>query len=146
MTNKNSYFSFLAVKLFAISYYAVIYFILGFTASVLLNKVMPDFDVPDEYLDDKNKRKTNKMEEFEHISLRRLFVEIIINFAIIGISFFFVRKIVKNYVPFPLEGFNGFQKSRLTELQGGIIISAIYFAFQTKLIDKLKYLKRRLNL
>lgn len=153
MAAEGDYFTFLSVKLFAIAYYSVIYFILGFGVSVLLNKLMPNLDVPKEHLENKEEKKEDETEKKEEapekkpeISNGRLILEIILNFALIGISFFFVRKIVKNYIPFPLEGVAGFEKARLKELQGGIIIAAIYFAFQTKLIDKLKYFKKEMSL
>ena len=139
MESTVNYYSFLSVKLFAITYYSVIYFILGFFTSILLNRVMPG-------LNQKKKEDTKEKIKDDEKSIILIIIEIIINFALIGISFFLVRKIVKNYIPFPFEGVFGFQKDRLKEIQGGIIIAAIYMSFQTKLVSKLNYLKQKLQI
>jgi hypothetical protein len=132
----NNYYAFLSVKLFAITFYSIMYFILGFFTSLGLNYLMPSLRTSS----------NNSPDETEEVSLFRIIIEIIINFALIGMSFFFIRKIVKNYIPFPLEGFAGFQKDRLKELQGGIIIASIYMSFQTKLLAKLNYFRQRLGI
>jgi len=132
----NNYYAFLSVKLFAITFYSIMYFILGFFTSLGLNYLMPSLRTSS----------NNSPDETEEVSLFRIIIEIIINFALIGMSFFFIRKIVKNYIPFPLEGFAGFQKDRLKELQGGIIIASIYMSFQTKLLAKLNYFRQKLRI
>jgi hypothetical protein len=137
MESTANYYSFLSVKLFAIAFYSVLYFIFGFLTSILLNRVMPA-------LNQKNTKKT--VNDDDERSIFIIVIEIIINFALIGISFFLVRKIVKNYIPFPFEGVFGFQKDRLKEIQGGIIIASIYMSFQTKLVAKLNYLKQKLQI
>ena len=131
-----NYYAFLSVKLFAITFYSIMYFILGFFTSLGLNYLMPSLRTSS----------NNSPDETEEVSLFRIIIEIIINFALIGMSFFFIRKIVKNYIPFPLEGFAGFQKDRLKELQGGIIIASIYMSFQTKLLAKLNYFRQKLRI
>ena len=137
MESTANYYSFLSVKLFAIAFYSVLYFIFGFLTSILLNRVMPAL----------NQKKTKKtVNDDDERSIFIIVIEIIINFALIGISFFLVRKIVKNYIPFPFEGVFGFQKDRLKEIQGGIIIASIYMSFQTKLVAKLNYLKQKLQI
>lgn len=137
MEQVNNYYAFLSVKLFAITFYSIMYFILGFFTSLSLNYLMPGL---------RTSNNNDNPDETEKVSLFKIIIEIIINFALIGISFFFIRKIVKNYIPFPLEGFAGFQKDRLKELQGGIIIASIYMSFQTKLLAKLNYVRQRLGI
>jgi hypothetical protein len=138
MESTVNYYSFLIVKLFAITYYSVIYFILGFSTSILLNRAMPG-------LNEKKKEDTKEKIKDDEKTTILIILEIIINFALIGISFYLVRKIVKKYIPFPFEGVFGFQKDSLKEIQGGIIIASIYMSFQTKLVSKLNYLKQKLN-
>jgi len=76
------------------------------------------------------------------IYIIKVILDIIVNFALIGISFYFIRKIVKYYIPFPLDGIGGFNKMQLTEIQGGIIIATIYMSFQPKLISKLNFIRQ----
>lgn len=122
------YLKFLSIKLFAITYYSILYFILGFLSSVLLNYIIPVFQ--------------NTIQvTTSFITLIKLIIEIFFNFAAIGIMFFFIRKIIKNYIPFPFNGVYGFQKSFLKEIQGGVIIAPIIMIFQTKLLSKLEIIK-----
>lgn len=121
------YGKFILVKFVAIFYYSIIYFIFGFISSVLLNMVIPPL------YDDNENQTINRGDWL-------IILEIIMNFGIISIVFFMVRKIVK-MLPFPLEGIMGFEKARLRELQGGIIIASIFFNFQPKLLKKLNYIK-----
>ena len=90
-------------------------------------------------IDPKTQIKEKKKKKL--VKIVKICLEILLNFALIGISFYFIRKIVKNYIPFPLDTFYGFDKNKLKELQGGIIIATIYMTFQTKLVQKLNYLK-----
>src|SRR5207237_5916467 len=123
------YWVFLAVKLLAIVMYSVLYFSFGVLASVGLNQMVP-------------KLYESKKEQQEHRLQRsnaRILVEIILNFAMIALVFFFVRKIVK-LIPYPLNGVAGFELSRLKELQGGLMMATIFTIFQTRLIDKVNYL------
>jgi hypothetical protein len=126
------YYFFLTIKLLSIAFYSVLYFIFGFITSIGLNMLMP-------YLDTENiENKKNKT------YILRIILEIILNFALIGISFYFIRKIVKYYIPFPFDGVGGFNKMQLKEIQGGIIIATIYMSFQTKLVSKLNFIKQLL--
>lgn len=161
MESTANYYSFLSVKIFAIAYYSVLYFIFGFFTSILLNRIMPALnqkkkedtkettkkDTKETKQKEETKETTKKpLKDEEERSIFIIVIEIILNFALIGISFFLVRKIVKNYIPFPFEGVFGFQKDRLKEIQGGIIIASIYMSFQTKLVAKLNYLKQKLQI
>jgi hypothetical protein len=126
----SDYNSFLTIKILSIGYYSMIYFFFGFSISLLLNYLMPAFDSND------------KEDEQKFYKIIKIVVEILFNFALIGISFYFVRKLVKNYIPFPLDTLYGFDKNKLKEIQGGIIIATIYMSFQTKLVQKLNYIKK----
>ena len=125
-----NYYFFLSIKLISIIFYSVLYFIFGFLTSIGLNSIMPN--LKKEEIDNKKNKPTY---------IARIILDIIINFALIGISFYFIRKIVKYYIPYPLDGVGGFNKMQLKEIQGGIIIATIYMSFQTKLRDKLNFIK-----
>lgn len=129
-----NYNGFLAVKILSIGYYSMAYFFFGSFMSIILNYFMKP-------IDPKTQIKEKKL-----VKIVKICLEILLNFALIGISFYFIRKIVKNYIPFPLDTFYGFDKNKLKELQGGIIIATIYMTFQTKLVQKLNYLKMLLEL
>lgn len=88
----------------------------------------------------------DKEDERKAIKILKIIAEILVNFALIGISFYFVRKLVKNYIPFPLDSLYGFDKNKLKEIQGGIIIATIYMTFQTKLVQKLNYIKKLIGI
>jgi hypothetical protein len=127
----NNYYYFLSIKLISIVFYSVLYFIFGFITSISLNSVMSSLNEEDI----KNKKNNPKY-------IVKVILDIIFNFALIGVSFYFIRKIVKYYIPYPLDGVAGFDKMKLKEIQGGIIIATIYMTFQTKLISKLNFIRQ----
>jgi hypothetical protein len=129
-----NYNGFLAVKILSIGYYSMAYFFFGSCMSIILNYFMKP-------IDPKTQIKEKKL-----VKIVKLFLEILLNFALIGMSFYFIRKIVKNYIPNPLDTLYGFDKNKLKEIQGGIIIATSYMTFQTKLVQKLSYLKVLLEL
>jgi hypothetical protein len=123
---------FICVKIGAIGYYSMIYLLFIVPFSILLNYLMPNLNkAKDDYISDKN-------------DLTIIF-EIMMNFALVGIVFYIIRNIAIN-IPYPLEGFANFKASRLKEIQGGLVASPIFFNFQTKLISKLSYFKKKYNL
>ena len=130
----SNYYNFMMVKIVGIGYYSIIYLIFGFLMSLLLNYFMPALDNNDK----QDERKTSK--------IIIIILEILLNFALIGISFYFVRKLVKKYIPFPLDTQFGFDKNKLREIQGPIIVATIYMSFQTKLVEKLNYIKKLIGI
>lgn len=125
---KSSYVSFLQIKLFAIIYYTVLYFIFGILFSSLL-------DYFSHKLTEDEKKNPNYF---------KIIADCLLGFSFIGIIFYIVRKIVKS-LPFPFDNTNGFELFKLRELQGGIIISTIFFTFQHKLKDKLLFLRGKIE-
>jgi hypothetical protein len=58
---------------------------------------------------------------------------------VIGVLIYIIRNIVQ-FIPFPLEGFYGYQHSRVKELSsGGIAISFGVFYAQENIKQKLNY-------
>jgi magnesium-transporting ATPase (P-type) len=123
-----SYYKFFTVKIIAIIYYSIFYFIAAFLASIYTNKYQTDFNLEE----NKKKYKNDKIINFG------VFLEILFYFALIGVLFYLIRKIVKR-IPFPLNNIAGFDIHRLTEYSGDTVMACIFFIFQTKLTNKLNY-------
>ncbi len=123
-----SYYKFFTVKVIAIIYYSIFYFIAAFLASIYTNKYQTDFNLEE----NKKKYKNDKIINFG------VFLEILFYFALIGVLFYLIRKIVKR-IPFPLNNVAGFDILRLSEYSGDTVMACIFFIFQTKLTNKLNY-------
>ena len=116
----------IAIKLLDIAYVSMIYFFLIYVVSVTLDKYIGPF-VPSEH---------------EHKSKMRLFIEIGLHFGLLGIIGYLLRNTMER-IPFPLDGFYGFQHQKLKELGGGLIASFLIFYFQEHLKKKLRYFAMR---
>ena len=124
-----SYYKFFTVKVIAIIYYSIFYFIAAFLASIYTNKYQNDFDLEE----NKKKYKTDKIINFG------VFLDVLFYFALIGVLFYLIRKIVKK-IPFPLNNVAGFDVLRLSEYSGDTVMACIFFIFQSKLTNKLNYI------
>jgi hypothetical protein len=124
-----SYYKFFTVKVIAIIYYSIFYFIAAFLASIYTNKYQYDFDLEE----NKKKYKTDKIINFG------VFLDVLFYFALIGVLFYLIRKIVKK-IPFPLNNVAGFDVLRLSEYSGDTVMACIFFIFQSKLTNKLNYI------
>ena len=116
---------FYVVKIIAIFLVTLYYFIFGSIMSTFVNAFTPDRDV-------------NKL------STLQLFFEIMISFGVIGILYYFLRKFIRN-IPYPFDGFYGFQHKSLKEMGGGIIVAFVVFTYQTKLTERLIEFRNRLE-
>lgn len=128
MTN---YYSFLVVKLLAIVYFSLFYFIIGFIASLGLNKLV-------------SKEEDNEKEVPED-NILRLLVESIVIFSVVSLIFYFLRKVIK-HIPFPLEGISGFQTKKLKELNGVALLAPIFMTYQVNFVSKLTKIKKIMKL
>ena len=126
-----NYYSFLVIKLIAIVYFSLFYFIIGFTSSLGLNKLVSK---------EEDKEKTEK-----EPSMIRLFLECILIFSVVSLIFYFLRKIIK-HIPYPLEGFFGFQTKRLKELNGVALLAPIFMTYQVNFVGKLSKIKKIMKL
>lgn len=133
----DKYYSFLGVKLFAIVYFSIFYFIIGFISSLTLNKLIRG--------EKKEEKPNNNFKNNDNKSLPQLLLEVIAIFSLVSLIFYFLRKIIKN-IPFPLEGVAGFKTKRLKELNGVALLAPIFMAFQVKFVDKLSKIKTLLKL
>jgi len=71
-----------------------------------------------------------------------LLTEVSIIFGVIGVVFYMNRILIKK-MPFFLDGLFGFQYSLLHDAASGMIVGYILYAYQDKLISKLKELRVR---
>ena len=123
------YYKFLIVKLVSIIYHTMIYFIIGFTSAIMFNDLIPHI--------------SEKHEEEKTVG--RLALECMIIFSLSGLLFYFLRKISKK-ISSPLDGMYGFDDSRLKELNGSVLLGAIFIQFQVKFLRKLKIIKNKINI
>lgn len=129
---------FIATKLTAIGYVTFIYFALGMLIAKLFDSIYGEFD--------SSVYETKIAEDIKHAESRSLIflgIEIALHISFVGILFYFMRNIVER-IPFPLEGFGGYQHHRLKELEGGIVLEFAGVYFQKNLMKKTKYFMKRL--
>lgn len=116
---------FYAIKIIAIVYSSILYFLGGTLLSVMLDKIVPDTEP------------NNK-------SSLKLFLEIAGIISLIAIGYYIIRNMIQ-YIPFPLDKQYGFTYSLLKEASGGVIISYILFTYQDKLKAIMIELQKRIT-
>ena len=114
------FYSIKVVSLFIVS---ILYFITGSIFSLLLDEGVPDNDPTQQ-------------------STIMLLIEVSAIFGIIGVVFYMNRMLIKK-MPFLLDGYFGFRYSLIHEAASGMIVGYILYAYQDKLISKLKELRVR---
>jgi len=111
-----------SIKMMDIGILTVLYFILGYIFSWLINKIYNNFDpntAPMKFL---------------------LFLEICGQLFIIGILVYILRNLIE-LIPFPLEGIYGYQHTKVRELySGGIALTFGIFYAQENIKEKLNYM------
>ena len=111
-----------SIKMLDIGYITVVYFIVGFATSFVVNKMF------DEFLPENNPSKV------------LLFLEVCIQLFIIGVLIYIIRNIIE-LIPFPLNGLYGYHHNMVEELHsGGSTLSFGLFFAQFNLIDKINYI------
>jgi len=106
-----------AVRLFGIAYVSVLTFAFAWLFSTLLDKVTPPHRP-------------------EHSKLRT-FLEICVQFGLIGIIGFLSRGLIKK-IPFPFDGASGYMHSQQNELRTLPLYVFIFMFFQTKTQEKMR--------
>lgn len=114
------------IKIIDIAYIASIYLTLGAVLSIIIDRKLGKFDP----------------EEANKVSTVKLYGEVLLHFASIGILMYLVRNIVE-WIPFPLNGAFGYDHLRLNELRNAGLFGVIFFLFQNNLKEKLTYLSKR---
>jgi hypothetical protein len=116
---------FYTVKSSAIFIVAILYFIIGSTMSILLDRLSPD-------------------ENYEEISTIELFFHISCMLGLIAVVFYFTRIGMKR-IPFFMNGWYGFEASRLREIGGGIIIAHTVYTYQKRLVGMMEEYGKRVR-
>jgi hypothetical protein len=116
------------IKLIDICFITTIYFLVGTAIAKLIDKILGPFD----------KEKENKK------NVLQILLESIVFLSIIGMLIYVLRNLIE-LIPFPLDGWYGFQHKRVKELGGGIIFGFSILYFQKYLKAKLDYLFTRIN-
>ena len=80
---------------------------------------------------------TSKLDK--HKSKLIVFLEVCVQFGIIGAIIYGSRIFIKN-IPFPLEGWYGYEHSTLGELRSLPLMVFIFMFFQRRTQDKMRYL------
>ena len=114
---------FYSIKVISLFIVSILYFITGSIFSLLLDEAVPDNDPVQQ-------------------STVMLLTEVSIIFGVIGVLFYMNRMLIKK-MPFFLDGYFGFRYSLLHDAASGMIVGYILYAYQDKLISKLKELRVR---
>jgi hypothetical protein len=111
-----------SIKIIDISIITVLYFVIGYFLSCVVNKMYYTFD---------SNSKPNKA---------IIFLEVCGQLAVIGIIIYFIRNIIQ-LISFPLEGIYGSDHSKVKELNSGsIALSFGVFYAQDNIKEKLSYI------
>jgi hypothetical protein len=122
---------FIVAKTADIALSSVYYFFLALGASVGLNFASQFYE--SYTMKDKTAEK----------SLPRLMFEIIANIFFIVFAFWIIRNVVER-IPFPLEGYGGYQHAKLSLPTTLLLTSVTMLFFQTALMDKVRELNTRI--
>lgn len=107
------------IKILGAGYVSMWCFIFAFLLSIALDKFTGPYD--------KSKSKV------------RIFMEITLQFALVGVILYVTRGLIKN-IPFPLEGVHGYTHSSLGELRSLPVFVFIFMFFQKNLQTKMNSL------
>jgi hypothetical protein len=107
------------IKTLGVAWVGVACFAFAYLVSMALDKVTPELD--------------------EKKPAWRTFLEVCIQFGIIGAVIYASRVFIKN-IPFPLEGWYGYEHSTLGELRSLPLMVFIFMFFQRKTQDKMRHL------
>ncbi len=122
MTKESYTLPFVITKMSGIAYVTIIYFFIGIGIARIFDAIYGTFDEADF-------KKDGKIEKI------KLTLSLLVHISLYAILFYILRNIVER-IPFPLEGFGGYQHHRLKELEGGPIMEIVGLLFQRNLKDK----------
>lgn len=116
------------IKIIDIGFITIIYVFISFFTSVEIDNKLGKF----------NPIKANKK------SLFRIFLELCLHIYLIGVYIYIVRNIIE-LIPYPLQGYEGYDHIRLKELGGGVMFAFVFFSFQYNLREKMLYFYNRIK-
>ena len=111
-----------SIKIFDIGYITILYIALSITFAILTDKIMGEFDA-------KKEGKKSKL---------RLTIELILTVWLYGVLIYFVRNVV-GFIPFPLDGFHGFEHKKVKELNSATVFTFTYVLFSKFIKAKLSF-------
>lgn len=117
------------IKVFDISLLGNYYFFMAVIISYLINKLF------EKYEKEKYKKKSTLL----------IFTEIFLRVSLLVISVYFIRNII-NIIPFPFDGYEGYDHHRVKERNGVVILAFAILIFQSDLKHVTLHLLDRLNL
>jgi hypothetical protein len=115
-----------SIKIIDIGYVTVIYFVTGAAISIIIDNQLGKFDP-----------KTADKQ-----SIFRVTIEIILHLWLLGFLNYIARNLIL-YIPFPLDGYKGFQHSKVKEVVTASTFSFALFFYQNHMRDKLHYFLKR---
>jgi len=107
------------MKTLGVAWVGVLCFMFAYLVSMALDAVTPELD--------------------ERKPKWQTFLEVCIQFGIIGMIIYGARIFIKN-IPFPLSGWYGYEHSTLGELRSLPLMVFIFMFFQRRTQDKMRYL------
>ena len=117
-----------ALEVVDVVFVTIYYLVFGFTASLLINRVIEIFD------EDAGK--------YEKFSTLRLGIEITVHGIVLAVVFYFLRNFIR-LIPFPWDGIRNYDHSSLYEIDGGIVLVIVILFFQRQLIEKVGIFQNR---
>lgn len=121
------------IKIIAIAFVTIIYFFGGFLFVI----------VSDKYLLNKFYDKTD--EDLEKKTTIQHLLETVVILAVLGIVAYIARNILQE-IPFPLDNLYNFKYLNIKEVSSGGLILWILITFSLVLTNKIKILRKRLNI
>ena len=116
------------IKMLDISCIGIYYFLLTLITSLFLVKIFPKYD----------------KEKYKKISSFKLVLELLLRVCLIMLSVYFIRIIVKK-IPFPLDGYYGYDHNRVRELNGVVIMAFSILVLQKDFKEKTELFGNRIH-
>lgn len=119
---------FITAKILDLGAVTLYYFLFALIFSIVLNQLTILYE---SYTDGKYK------------SISRLMFEIVANIFFVAVAFWIIRNVVER-IPYPLDGYGGYQHRLLSTTSTSAIAALTLILFQTSLSDKIRELNVRI--
>ena len=116
-----------SIKMLDIGYLTIIYVFIAIICAKITDMLYGEFDEKKE----------------EQKSLVVLFIELIVSLWFYGVLIYVIRNIVP-LIPFPLNGFQGFDHFKVKEVYNPTIFTFVFLLYCNILMHKIKYFYERL--
>jgi len=111
-----------SIKILDIGYITVIYFSIGLGMAILVDKVMGKFDV------EEAKKKPQWV----------ILLQVLLHLWCYGVLVYVIRNLVE-LIPFPLNGYEGFQHKKVKELGSAATFGLVFLLFSSYLKDEISF-------